>query len=224
MKCLPHPLTITKWHRKVQSASGINETSLKAIKRKVSNLTMGEIKIKKPIDNVNGKEYGYIEMGKGVDEEEIPAAENALAIMVVCGNSDWKIPVAYYFITALSGEEKANIVLENLNALHTTGITITSITFDGLQSNITMCTKLGVLQTVENSEKQYFIHPITRKEVYIIYDGCHILKLVRNCIAVEDLYDSDGNIISWSYLKVLVDSQEINGLHAGNKLRRSHIN
>ena len=236
MKCLPHPLTIGKWHRNVECTSGINEASLEAITRKVDaekhknkekrvlcNLVMDEMKIKKSIDNVTGKEYGYVELGKGADDNEVPAAENALVVMVVCENNKWKIPVSYYFINALNGEDKANIVLSNLKALQRTGITVTSITFDGLQSNLTMCTKLGAQMSVETLSNQYFLHPITKEKVYIICDGCRVLKLVRNSIAVQDFFNSDGNIISWSYLEALVDFQETNGLHAGTKLRRPHI-
>ena len=83
---------------------------------------MDEMKIKKSIDNIEGKEYGYIEIGKGIDEDEIPAAENALVVMIVSENSKWKIPVSYYFINSLDGEEKATIGLDNLKALHKTGI------------------------------------------------------------------------------------------------------
>lgn len=236
MKCLPHPITISKWYRDVECTSGFNEESLNAITKKVKeekqkngnkpvlcNLVMDEMKIKKSIENVNGKEYGYVDVGKDIDGDEVPAAENALVVMVVCENSKWKIPVSHYFINVLAGEEKANIVLSNMKALHKTGITLTSITFDGLQSNLTMCTILGAKMCVETSSKQFFFHPITKEKVYIICDGCHVLKLVRNSLAVEDLFDLDGNRISWSYLKALVEFQEINGLHAGTKIRRPHI-
>ena len=84
-----------------------------------------------------------------------------------------------------------------------------------------MCTKLGAQISVEMLSKPYFL---TSEKVDIICDGCHVLKLVRNSVAVTDLYDFNGNTISWSYLKALVDFQEINGLHAGTKLRRARIN
>ena len=59
----------------------------------------------------------------------------------------------------------------------------------------------------------------------MIPDGCHDLKLIRNSIAsCVNKYDPDGNIISWKYLENLVTYQELNGLHAGTKIRRQHIN
>ena len=39
------------------------------------------------------------------------------------------------------------------------------------------------------------------------------------------MYDyDDGNVISWYFFEELVKFQDENGLHAGNKLRREHIN
>ena len=34
---MPHPATVGKWYRKIKCKSGINEASLKAIKRKVDD-------------------------------------------------------------------------------------------------------------------------------------------------------------------------------------------
>ena len=67
------------------------------------------------------------------------------------------------------------------------------------------------------------------EDVYVIYDGWHVLKLIRNALASgvdtgEDMCDSEENVISWTFLQHLVNFQEMQGLHAGNKLRRQHIN
>lgn len=40
-----------------------------------------------------------------------------MVIMVVCLNENWKIS-AYHFINGLSGEDRANIILECLEKLH----------------------------------------------------------------------------------------------------------
>ena len=52
--------------------------------------------------------------------------------MVLCEAGNWKIPISFYFVNSLTGEEKADIVRTNLWALHETGVTVTSLTFDGL--------------------------------------------------------------------------------------------
>ena len=52
MKSLPDPLNISKWYRKIECKSGINEPAVMTIKRKVDSE-----KEKNP-DVVNGREYG----------------------------------------------------------------------------------------------------------------------------------------------------------------------
>ena len=144
------------------------------------NLVMDEMSIKKAVELVNDGEYEYVDIADVKDGKE---AGDVLVVMVVCENGKFKIPVSHYFIQSLSGEEKAQIVTENLHALHDTGITITSLTFDSLQSNTTMCNILGAKSTLKNDEKFCFPHPVTHEDVYVIYDGCHALKLIRNALA-----------------------------------------
>ena len=124
--------------------------------------------------------------------------------MVVCENGKFKIPVSFYFIQALTGSEKASVVKKNLETLHDTGIIITSITFDGLQSNKTMCNLLEAKVSLHLNEV-FFPHPCTKEKVYIIFDGCHMLKLIRNALGSgKDMYDSNDRLISWSHLQSLV--------------------
>ena len=92
------------------------------------------MKIKSQIDIVNWREYGYIDVGTGVEKDEVPKAENVLVLMLVAENDKWKIPTSFYFINSLTGGEKAEILKTNLMAIHNTGIIVTSITFDGLLS------------------------------------------------------------------------------------------
>ena len=143
--------------------------------------------------------------------------------MIVCENGNFKIPSSYYLIDSLSGLEKAKIVTENLIDLHETGITVTSLTFDGLKSNKTMCKKLGATWN-EDTGDYYFPHPVTKDKVYIIYDGCHALKLVRNAFSDgPDFIDAEGRIVSWQFIKELEQFQVSQGLKAANNLKQEHI-
>lgn len=69
-----------------------------------------------------------------------------------------------------------------------------------------------------------FQHPSTNQEVHVIFDPCHMLKLVRNFFGdIGTLIDSRGGVIQWQYLVQLHRVQEEEGLHAANKLRASHL-
>jgi hypothetical protein len=70
-----------------------------------------------------------------------------------------------------------------------------------------------------------FPHPcLPESKVYIIFDACHMLKLMRNTLAEKGvLTDGDGNQIRWQYIKDLFELQDKEGLKAANKLKRNHI-
>lgn len=69
---------------------------------------------------------------------------------------------------------------------------------------IYQCEELGarLKQTDIENIKPYFVHPANKsKHIYIFYDACHIIKLVRNALSVSNLTDNDKETISWSYIK-----------------------
>lgn len=235
MKSLPHPETIRRWYQKCDGTPGITKESIDTLKLKIReakskgknlyfNLVIDEMCIKRKLD-WDGKKYiGFIDLGTNIDTDELPEAQYALVFLVTCINSHYKIPIAYYFIHALTGEERANLLKQCLLVLHEANIHITSVTVDGASSNIAMFNKMGANLTVQNL-KPYFNHPVTTDKVFILLDACHMLKLVRNAFAsTEILWDKDNEIIRWDYIKLLVDLQETEGLHAATKIRRRHLN
>lgn len=209
--------------------SGISRPVITAVKNKFSNATgpvfcnlvFDEMSIKKKVETVNEIEYGYVDVGKG------DAADNVIVCMLVCLNGNWKIPISYYFITSLTAQEKRNIVDEALRALHETGVKIVSLTFDGPKCNLSMCNLLGANLNIDQKMQNYFYHPITNEPIFIILDACHSLKSVRNSVAKGDkeMYDSQGNVISWFYLEKLISVQDNHAqLYLAHKMTDEHIN
>ncbi|VEN54857.1 unnamed protein product [Callosobruchus maculatus] len=232
---LPHVATITKWFRTIDGGPGFTKQSWDAIKMKVSendlnnkktlcNLVMDEMAIMKQVQWTGKKFTGYVDIGTGVDSDEIPGAKEAIVFMVVCVNGHWKIPVGYFFIDGLNGTEKANIVKKLLEFLDETGIIITSLTFDGIPSNISMATTLGADSDTSNL-RTYFFHPKRiHQKIHIFLDIPHMLKLVRNCLASQQiLTNGNGDQILWRYFQNLVDFEYDHGLKAGTKIRKRHI-
>jgi len=110
-------------------------------KNLVCAMMLDEMCIKEDI-NFNGKtNQEFIDLGMGM--MELPLAREALVIMLVALNSNWKIPIVYLFTNGLLGQEKANIVNLCLEAVHQSGAKVKTLTFDGASSNIMMATKLG---------------------------------------------------------------------------------
>lgn len=161
--------------------------------------------------------------GKEENADNTPAAKEAFVFLLNCVNGSWKLPVGYFLITSLSGEQKANLINMCLGMLHDVGVKVCSLTFDGARSNVSAVEKLGVDFDI-NTEKTCFPHPISGDPIFIMPDPPHMLKLVRNTLGNKKImYDEDSKPILWEYIEKLVKTQEREGLHLANKLTSRHV-
>ncbi|KAL4103385.1 hypothetical protein QTP88_018762 [Uroleucon formosanum] len=198
-KALPDVSTIRKWYSKLDGLPGMTKESFQAISLKVKEmkvngkqlygcLVMDEMSIKQHVHWTGTRHQGYIDFGLGGKTEEmdnLPYAKDAFVIMVVDINTSWKVPIAYYLINGISAEEKANIILNCLQELDTTGVIIKTLTFDGAANNLSMASELEA--NFQYSElKPYFLHPNTndKKLPWRLEDinesGLHSATKLRN--------------------------------------------
>ncbi|KAL4082780.1 hypothetical protein QTP88_029611 [Uroleucon formosanum] len=198
-KALPDVSTIRKWYSKLDGLPGMTKESFQAISLKVKEmkvngkqlygcLVMDEMSIKQHVHWTGTRHQGYIDFGLGGKTEEmdnLPYAKDAFVIMVVDINTSWKVPIAYYLINGISAEEKANIILNCLQELDTTGVIIKTLTFDGAANNLSMASELEA--NLQYSElKPYFLHPNTndKKLPWRLEDinesGLHSATKLRN--------------------------------------------
>ncbi|KYN12118.1 THAP domain-containing protein 9, partial [Trachymyrmex cornetzi] len=218
---LPHLSTVRKWHAGIDIKSGICEAALEILtekhvkanntgKKLLCSMMVDDIAIRKHV-RWNGKKFtGFVTYNKS-NMKNVKTnrqrsklsnrAVEAMVIMVVCLNENWKIPVAYHFINGLNGEDRANIILECLEKLHPTGINVISLTFDGGTSNIKMAESLGAKFCYTTNFDLSIRHPVTKEPIFLIFDACHAIKLVRNTFGdKKELIDGDGNMIQWNII------------------------
>ncbi|CAH1974406.1 unnamed protein product [Acanthoscelides obtectus] len=233
---LPHPHTLSKWYSVLDRTPGYSAEALRAIKIKVDvdkqkgkqlvgALMMEEMYIRQHVHWTGSRLVGYINIGVAMQSsEEIPKTKKALVFMVVCINSRWKVPIAYFLVESSSAEEKATFVRGCLLQLESTGMLIKSLTFDGDAYNILMANLLGANLTFPGT-KPFFINSLNNEKIHIILDACHMIKLVRNTLGDYGvLKDGGGKDIRWEYFKRLVNLQEDTGLQCATKLRRRYLN
>ncbi len=129
---------------------------------------------------------GFVDMGDGNSETDV--ATEALVFMVVGLQGHWKAPIAYFLTKSLSPETQRVLLSHALEELHSRGIRVVCVTMDGHASNVSMCNQLGcelkgdprkLLQTS-------FSHPVTGEKVFVMMDACHMLKLARNMLQVNN--------------------------------------
>lgn len=118
---LPHPGTIRTWYNEISADPGFTEASCSAItahaqdrrkegKETICALMMDEMSIRKHVEYSAGKTHGYVDLGCASVDDSLPPARDALVLMAVAIDEAWKIPVAYFFIDALTGGKRANII------------------------------------------------------------------------------------------------------------------
>lgn len=231
---LPSSTTLKRWYQCFDGNPGITAESLNALRVKVVEaeadgkqvicaLMMDEMAIRKKVEWSGQKYHGFVDMGTELDDDSLPEAKEALVFLLVAVNGRWKLPVAYYLIAGLSGSERASIVTNILDAVHVTGVHVVSLTFDGAHSNIAMANQLGANLQFPNLTN-WFPHPSTGRQVFIVCDPCHMLKLVRNTLGDKKSFcDTNGGVIQWLFIERLYNLQVKEGLHAANKLRKAHV-
>lgn len=145
--------------------------------------------------------HGYVDIcNKGTSGDYLAEAKEALVFLVTSINGSFKIPVGYFLVAGVTGEQRASLVRQCIELLEETGIEITSLTFDGCPANISMAKELGCSLNIDNI-KPYFSHPLTNKPIFIFPDPCHTLKLLRNAFeAYGIIVDDLGRQIKWCHL------------------------
>lgn len=236
---LPHERTIQRWYQNsdIKSEPGIHEETIQKLKkigddfadsnggnRMICSLAFDEMRLRKQILwSIDQMDY-VGQMNNNEIECKTLAAKEAIVFLLNGINSNFEFPVAYYLITSMDAQKKKEILENIIDAVTKCRIRISNITFDGLSSNIAMCGLLGAFLDVESPKFQpYFKNAITGENIYILFDPCHMEKIVRNTLAGKGvLFDADGDKIEWRYIESLRSYSEKNDLIT-HKLNKKHV-
>lgn len=115
-------------------------------------------------------------------------------------------PCRLFLTNHLNSSQKHELVTRCLDVLYPTGVNIINLTFDGCASNFSMCKSLGCNLNPDNLNTQFLYknHPIN-----IIFDPCHIIKLIRNFFGeLRQILDDNNNLIDFKYIEYLLKLQE----------------
>lgn len=233
---IPAPRTLRCWNSSIDGSPGFTDSAFDALEQMVKEysvngnvekikgaLKFDEMAIRKKSEyNSAKKEFeGHISHG---DEDNssvhTPLATKVLVLILNGINIPFKIPVGFFFVNRLNGEEKGAIVMDAMRRIHTTGIELDSITFDGDPANIKAMKILGA--SFEN-DQPFFNNPNGGGKVYVVLDTAHMLKLIRNILGNKRiLYDHNDEEIKWEYIENLIDLQIAEDINLGNKLTKTH--
>lgn len=173
------------------------------------------------MDNHTNELFGYVDLGQGPSSTE--EASEVLVLMVVSLRLHGRTPIGYFLINGLSGETLADLITDAIVQLHARGCNVRCVTMDGLAANVSMCKVLGCKFQVALI-KPYFNLPGIPHNIYVYFDPCHMMKLVRNHLSVMKSWVTPTGVAKWDLIEKLHETQNELGLTLGNKLTRRHLN
>lgn len=239
-KHLPHVATLRQWYANsgLLDEPGINRTVLSQPKDLVAgkkskgrelivSISLDEIHIRRHVQwcNSTKKLLGYATIGN--ENERKCVAKQTLVFMVNGVNENLHLPVAHYFISSLGAEGRKDLIINLIQALVDCGVLITNITFDGLPANGKMCKLMGANLRVDSPDfnSSFFVNETTpTTPTHIIYDNCHMLKLIRNALGNnETLYNSTGAKIEWVFFERLVELTQSHIFKGMHKVTKAHL-
>lgn len=168
--------------------------------------------------------FGHVSVGVDNTDDNAPVAKEALMFHLVFINSCWKIPLGYFLVDSITGDQLHVLINQSLQLLRECNITVAAITFDGARGNLSAARKFGCDLMDMWDYKTHFTVNGNEHPISFFLDPAHMLKLVRNTLAdYKEIFDTNMESIKWDYLDLLVTLQEHEGLKLGNKLTRAHI-
>lgn len=94
-----------------------------------------------------------------------------------------------------------------LQLLHEYGISVRALVLDGSISNQRTVKMLGASLDVDDFRPS-FLHPSNSEPVHVIFDPCHMVKLIRNLFCDYGvLLNRCGKRIKWQHIVSLNDLQ-----------------
>lgn len=212
---IPQCLNIIE--RKVSEKEKLNEKLIISVK-------FDEVHIRKHIQwsNKDQKLVGFDVKNSGDGKTKSDVANQALVFYVNAVNDSLDLPIGYYFINSMNAEEREQLVGKVLKTLIDCNVCVAGLTFDGFAANKSMCRLFGATLNVYSPVFKPYI-TVNDQKIYIFFDICHMIKLVRNRLSAKEvLIDDKGNEIKWQYFVDLVRMKD-SGFALTHKMTRAHI-
>ncbi|KAH7978671.1 hypothetical protein HPB49_006335 [Dermacentor silvarum] len=149
------------------------------------------------LDLSSGRLIRFVDVGNGQephDADNIPLATQALVFMVVGLAAPWKMPFGYFLNAGLSGEVIKNLLLEAVHCIQECGLKVTAIVCDCLMANVAMVKLLWCRVhelTFENLRTSFPNPQDEQEEIFVMFDACHALKLLRNLLGDKNILLSE---------------------------------
>lgn len=153
------------------------------------------------------------------DEKNKKLANKLLCFMVTGLSKPYKIPVAYFYVNSITGEELYQLTLHVLTEIESMGFRVLRLAGDNAKTNKYVFEKL----THSNGLRYVVPHPINKERLLICsHDYCHIIKCIRNLWLTRD-FEINGVKVSFEPIRALYRLQCKRLLRATRYITRKHV-
>lgn len=113
---------------------------------------------------------------------------------------------------------KKNILLHIIATLHSKNINVVAIVSDNCPANIACWKDLGAT----GYDHPYFLHPVTKQNVYVLPDAPHLLKLTRNWL-IDHGFTHNTKKITTNTLMNIVNERMSAEMTPVFKINKGHL-
>ena len=135
-------------------------------------------------------------MGQPVPEVEDDLATEALVFLIVGLKSHFKHPVVYFLQNKCSAMVQVQLIRDYISLLHDEGLCVHSLIFDGTYTNQYTAKQLGCRLMVNSFQSWFPLPTKVTDRIHVIFDACHMLKLMWNLLADYDTVPSKWSFVS----------------------------
>ena len=160
----------------------------------------------------------------------MPKADNdlateALAFMISGVSGHWKHPIGYFLQNKMSASVQAQLIKDCIGLLSAEKLNVVALVFDGSFTNQSTAVKLGCKMSVSDLQRR-FLHPETDKNIHVIFNVCHMVKLLRHLLGDKKVicHEQNGKLeeICWRYIESLNRLQEDLGFSCKQAEKPTH--
>ncbi|XP_071502692.1 uncharacterized protein [Diadema antillarum] len=248
---LPHKRTLKQYTKFTTSEPGFNRELLRRVcddvkidtlqdYQKNITLSFDEMRISEGLvySHSTGQIIGFTSLGDMNDELERYTrscqddkaspylASHVLTLMVRGICASYHAAVAFFSTQGVTSDQLYNIVLEAVELLELQGFNVRALVADGATPNRTF---YNMLKSQDGDCS--FIHPTTKKRIFLFSDVPHLLKTCRNNIENSGFHNKTRNLmfrglsISWKHIVDVYewDMENTTGLRMLHRLTEDHI-
>lgn len=222
--CLPSKSTLYRITKNWEIQPGLNDFMFSVIGSKVSSLPENDRDCILCIDEMSLKRFLFynrrrdevVGFHETLSGKTYQPAKNILVLMARGLRSNWKQPVAYFFVNTISSKELKDIIFGTIISLKNLALNVLCLISDQGAIFVKFVKENNI-----TPENPFFM--VENQKVFFMFDVPHLLKSTRNNLFKYKLQSPEG-VTDKKYLELFYEKDKQQHLRLAPKLTDNHLN